>query len=157
MVPAPSRAGNDQHPYSFAGDLTTMRRRYKPGEIPRPTEAELAILNVLWELGPSTVRSVHQAMEGHHTGYTTILKLLQIMYRKGLVRRDDSQRAHVYDPAFSKDETQQQLTRDLVQRAFDGSASQLVLQALGNNPRTTPKELQEIREVLARLEDSRSS
>lgn len=133
-----------------------MRRRLRPGEMPRPTEAELAILNVLWDLGPSTVRSVHQAMEAHNTGYTTVLKLLQIMYRKGLVRRDDSQRAHVYEPAISKDETQQQLTRDLVQRAFDGSASQLVLQALGNNPQTTAQELREIRDLLVRLEQDRS-
>lgn len=129
-----------------------MRRRKDPGGMPQPTEAELAILNVLWDLGPSTVRSVHQQMADNKTGYTTILKMLQIMYGKGLVRRDDSQRAHVYEPAFSKDETQRQLTRDLVQRAFDGSASQLVLQALGNNPQTTPKELAEIRQLLARLE-----
>lgn len=129
-----------------------MRRRQATGEHPQPTEAELAILNVLWELGPSTVRSVHEQMADKHTGYTTILKMLQIMYRKGLVRRDDSQRAHVYEPVLSKDETQRQLTRDLVRRAFDGSASQLVLQALGNNPQTTPKELAEIRQVLARLE-----
>ncbi len=129
-----------------------MRRRRDAGGTPQPTEAELAILNVLWDLGPSTVRSVHQQMADNKTGYTTILKMLQIMYRKGLVRRDDSQRAHVYEPVFSKDETQRQLTRDLVQRAFDGSASQLVLQALGNNPQTTPKELAEIRQLLARLE-----
>lgn len=129
-----------------------MRRRRKADGPPQPTEAELAILNVLWELGPSTVRTVHQELADNHTGYTTILKMLQIMYRKGLVRRDDSERAHVYEPVFSKDETQRQLTRDLVQRAFDGSASQLVLQALGNDPRTTPEELAEIRRLLARLE-----
>lgn len=134
-----------------------MRRRKLPGEKPQPTEAELAILNVLWELGPSTVRSVHEQMADHHTGYTTVLKMLQIMYRKGLVRRDDSQRAHVYEPVLSKDETQRQLTRDLVQRAFDGSASQLVLQALGNHPETTPGELAEIRQLLARLERGQDS
>lgn len=134
-----------------------MRTRRREGGIPQPTQAELAILNVLWDLGPSTVRTVHQEMSEHHTGYTTILKMLQIMYRKGLVSRDDSQRAHVYQPVFSKDETQCQLTRDLVQRAFDGSASQLVLQALGNNPRTTPKELAEIRDLLARLERGQQS
>lgn len=134
-----------------------MPRRHKVGETPQPTEAELAILNVLWELGPSTVRSVHQQLADNHTGYTTILKMLQIMYRKGLVQRDDSERAHVYEPVFSKDETQRQLTRDLVQRAFDGSASQLVLQALGNNPQTTPEELAEIRQLLARLEKGQDS
>lgn len=134
-----------------------MRRRHRVGETPQPTEAELAILNVLWELGPSTVRTVHEQLADNHTGYTTILKMLQIMYRKGLVRRDDSERAHVYEPVFSKDETQRQLTRDLVQRAFDGSASQLVLQALGNNPRTTPEELAEIRQLLARLEEGQKS
>jgi len=85
-------------------------------------------------------------------GYTTILKLLQIMHRKGLVRRDDSQRAHIYEPAHSRDHVQEQLTRDLVQRAFDGSASQLVLHALGNNPSTSPEELRAIRKLLSRLE-----
>lgn len=134
-----------------------MRRHRKAGEMPQPTQAELAILNVLWDLGPTTVRAVHQAMREHESGYTTILKLLQIMYRKGLVKRDDSQRAHVYEPAYSKDETQRQLTRDLVQRAFDGSASKLVLQALGNNPKTTPEELREIRELLVRLEKGKES
>lgn len=134
-----------------------MRRRQRNGDLPQPTEAELAILNVLWDLGPSTVRCVHERMADQKTGYTTILKMLQIMYRKGLVRRDDSQRAHVYEPVYSKDETQRQLTRDLVRRAFDGSASQLVLQALGNNPQTTPGELEEIRRLLARLEKEQES
>lgn len=133
-----------------------IQRRKSRNHPLRPTEAELAILNVLWDLGPSTVRQVHEAMDDRDTGYTTILKLLQIMHRKGLVERDDSQRAHVYRPAQSKHETQQLLTRDLVQRAFDGSASQLVLQALGNHPTTTPEELREIRELLARL-DKRSA
>lgn len=133
-----------------------IQRRKRQGKPPRPTEAELAILNVLWDLGPSTVRRVHDAMEARDTGYTTILKLLQIMHRKGLVRRDDSERAHVFEPVLSKHETQQLLTRDLVQRAFDGSASQLVLQALGNHPATTPEELREIRELLVRLDKGSS-
>lgn len=135
--------------------MIQRRRRY--ASPPRPTEAELAILNALWELGPSTVRQVHEAMEDRDTGYTTILKLLQIMHRKGLVQRDDSQRAHVYRHAHSKHDTQKQLTRDLVQRAFDGSASQLVLQALGNHPSTTPEELREIRALLARLDERGAS
>lgn len=134
-----------------------IQRRKRHGTPRRPTEAELAILNVLWDLGPSTVRRVHETMEERDTGYTTILKLLQIMHRKGLVRRDDSQRAHVYEPAYSKHDTQQLLTRDLVQQAFDGSASQLVLQALGNHPRTTPEELREIRQLLARLDKGGSA
>lgn len=119
---------------------------------PRPTEAELAILNALWERGPSTVRCVHEALERSDIGYTTVLKMLQIMHRKGLVRRDDSERAHVYRPATSKHATQRQLTRDLVQRAFDGSTSQLVLQALGRQGHATAQELREIRSLLTRLE-----
>lgn len=134
-----------------------IQRRRPRGGPPRPTEAELAILNVLWEMGPSTVRCVHDSMDERDIGYTTILKLLQIMHRKGLVQRDDSQRAHIYEPVFTKDHVQRQLTRDLVQRAFDGSASQLVLHALGNNPSTSPEELREIRELLSRLEAEEAS
>ena len=123
-----------------------------PGQL-RPTPAELVILRVLWAHGPCTVRKVHEAMPGDNaSGYTTILKLLQIMHRKRLVERDDSQRAHVYQPLFSKEEVQQRLTRDLIQRAFDGSPSQLVLQALGSSRRASPEDLRKIRRLLNELE-----
>jgi predicted transcriptional regulator len=98
---------------------------------PRPTDAELAILRVLWERGPSTVREVHDALSSSQdTGYTTVLKLLQIMTDKGLVVRDESQRAHVYAASESEQRTQRQLIGDLIDRAFGGSPSKLVMQAL---------------------------
>lgn len=123
-----------------------------PGQL-RPTRAELVILRVLWEHGPCTVRTVHEAMPGDNaSGYTTILKLLQIMHRKQLVDRDDSQRAHVYRPVYSKVEVQQRLTRDLIQRAFDGSPSQLVLHALGSSRRASAEDLRKIRHLLNELE-----
>ncbi len=120
--------------------------------LPKPTESELAILNVLWERGPSTVRDVHEALyRGEGAGYTTALKLLQIMHAKGLVLRDDSERAHVFRAAVSKERTQTRFLRDIVQRVFDGSPSQLVLQALGASPRATREELDEIRALLDKL------
>ena len=119
---------------------------------PRPTDAELAILRVLWERGPSTVRDVHEQLNQHSpTGYTTVLKLLQIMTEKGLVVRDEAQRAHVYEPRYSEQKTQRQLLADLADRAFGGSAAKLVLQALSGR-KTNPEELSEIREMLNRLE-----
>jgi BlaI family transcriptional regulator, penicillinase repressor len=126
-------------------------------ELPMPTEAELDILNVLWDRGPSTVREVHEALyreEG--AGYTTALKLLQVMHAKGLVERDDSQRAHVYRPYSTKESTQGRFITDIVQRVFDGSPSQLVLHALGSNPRASRQDLAEIRALLAKLERGRS-
>jgi predicted transcriptional regulator len=106
--------------------------------LPKPTESELAILNVLWERGPSTVRDVHEALyRGEGAGYTTALKLLQIMHAKGLVLRDDSERAHVFRAAVSKERTQTRFLRDIVQRVFDGSPSQLVLQALAASQSAT--------------------
>ncbi|MEM9532014.1 MAG: BlaI/MecI/CopY family transcriptional regulator [Pseudomonadota bacterium] len=126
----------------------------KKGGIPRPTEAELAILSILWDRGPSTVRDVHEILNRkENTGYTTALKLLQVMHSKGLVQRDDSQRAHVYKPAMSKDFTQTQFVTDLVQRVFDGSPSELVLHALGTSRRATSEELAQIRAMLDELED----
>ena len=115
----------------------------------KPTDAELAILRVLWARGPSTVRQVAEAMAdaGRETGYTTILKLLQIMTEKRLVVRDESARTHVYSPASSQDQTQRQIVTDLLDRLFDGSAAQLVMQALAAN-KTTPEELAEIRKLL---------
>ena len=115
----------------------------------KPTDAELAILRVLWARGPSTVRQVAEAIAeaGRETGYTTILKLLQIMTEKGIVVRDESARTHIYAPASTQDQTQRQLVTDLLDRAFDGSAAQLVMQALASK-KTTPEELTEIRKLL---------
>ncbi|MFK8017283.1 MAG: BlaI/MecI/CopY family transcriptional regulator [Gammaproteobacteria bacterium] len=125
-----------------------------PSSVLRPTRAELVILRVLWDAGPSTVRRVHEAMPGDNaSGYTTILKLLQIMHRKKLVVRDDSRRAHVYKPVFSKEQVQKQLTSDLIARAFDGSPSQLVLQALGGSKNASQEDLRAIRSLLNELEE----
>lgn len=112
----------------------------------KPTDAELAILRVLWMRGPSTVRQVAEKM-GREAGYTTILKFLQIMTEKGLVRRDESARTHVYEAACSQDQTERQLVADLVDRVFGGSAAKLVLQALATT-RASPEELAEIRKLL---------
>lgn len=120
----------------------------------RPTDSELAILAVLWELGPRTVREVHDTL-GDDVGYTTVLKLMQIMTEKGLVTRDESQRAHVYSAAKSSEETQGNLVGDLITRAFDGSAGKLVMQALSSR-KATPDELTEIRRLLDDLEDKSS-
>jgi len=113
----------------------------------KPTDAELAILRVLWARGPSTVRQVAEEM-GRESSYTTVLKLLQIMTEKRLVRRDESSRTHVYEPALSQDQTERQLVSDLLDRVFDGSAAKLVLQALAAT-KTTPEELDEIKRLIA--------
>ncbi len=119
---------------------------------PRPTDAELAILRVLWQLGPSTVREIHEALPGRQaTVYTTTLKFLQIMLEKGLVERDDSRRTHVYVPRLSEEETQRQLVGDLLERAFGGSAEKLVLQALSAK-RIAPEDLARIRQLLDQRE-----
>jgi len=119
---------------------------------PRPTDAELEILCVLWQRGASTVREVHDALiENTPMGYTTVLKLMQIMTDKGLVRRDENQRAHVYRARVPQQETQQQMVRDLLRRAFDDSAAQLVMQALASK-KTSPQELAEIRQLLDAFE-----
>ena len=116
--------------------------------LPRPTDTELAILRVLWARGPSTVRQVHEALaEGRDTGYTTTLKLMQIMAEKGLVTRDESERTHVYSTKLTQDQTQRQLVADLMDRAFGGSATALVMQALSAHP-ATPDELREIRKLI---------
>ncbi|HYR28459.1 MAG TPA: BlaI/MecI/CopY family transcriptional regulator [Thermoanaerobaculia bacterium] len=120
--------------------------------IPRPTDAELAILRVLWERGPSTVREVHDALSAtHDTGYTTVLKLLQIMTDKGLVVRDQSQRAHVYATRETEQRTQRQLIGDLIDRAFGGSPAKLVMQALSGT-KATAEELDAIRSLLETME-----
>jgi predicted transcriptional regulator len=115
-----------------------------------PTDSELGILRVLWERGPSTVREVHEALQDG-SGYTTILKLMQIMTEKGLVVRDESQRAHVYSARATQQKTQRQLVTDLVERAFGGSPAQLAMQALSSK-KTSPQELAELRRLLDSLE-----
>ncbi len=112
----------------------------------KPTDAELAILRVLWSRGPSTVREVAKHL-GRESGYTTVLKLLQIMTEKRLVVRDQSQRTHVYSAAYTQDQTERRLVGDLVDRVFDGSAAKLVLQALAAR-KASPEELDEIRKLL---------
>ena len=113
----------------------------------KPTDAELAILRVLWSRGPSTVRQVAEEM-GRESGYTTVLKLLQIMTEKRLVRRDETSRTHIYEAAFTQDQTERQIVTDLVDRLFDGSAAKLVLQALAAT-KSTPEELDEIKKLIA--------
>lgn len=121
-------------------------------DLPRPTDAELAILRVLWSRGPSSVRQVHDELSSHQTtGYTTVLKLMQIMTEKGLVSRDESERAHIYRPRVNEERTQRQLVRDLLERAFGGDASQLVMQALSTK-RATPEELAAIRALIDEME-----
>ena len=118
------------------------------GKPPKPTEAELAILGVLWQRGPSTVRQVHQALnEVKKTGYTTVLKFMQIMLEKGLVSRDETPYAHVYEARLPKERAQRTLVADLLDRAFEGSMSGLVLQALSSR-KATAEELSEIRKIL---------
>jgi predicted transcriptional regulator len=117
--------------------------------LPKPTDAELGILTVLWKQGPLTVREVHEAT-GEATGYTTTLKQLQVMTDKGLVVRNEAKRAHVYQARYTRHETQQLLLTGLLNRAFSGSTSQLVIQALASK-RATPGELAEIKKLIEQL------
>lgn len=124
------------------------------GTLPQPTKTELNILRILWVNGESTVREVHEALnEEEPSGYTTALKMLQVMHQKGLVKRDVSQRAHVYSAAVSKSETQSSFLSDLVNRLFDGSTSQLVMQALGNSPTADKLQMEKIEALLTEIED----
>ncbi len=117
----------------------------------RPTNSELEILHVLWRNGPCSVRDVHDAIEGKRgTGYTTVLKLMQIMAEKGLVVRDEENRAHIYTATISEADAQSGLMNDLVEKAFGGSAHKLALHALGSK-KATPQELDEIRLLIERL------
>jgi predicted transcriptional regulator len=125
--------------------------RTKP---PKPTDSELAILAVLWDAGPSTVRQVHDALQGD-TGYTTVLKMLQIMTEKGLVERDESQRSHIYRARIPQEQTQAQLVTDLLHKAFGGSAASLAMSALSQKP-ASADELAEIRKLLKKLEGGKS-
>jgi predicted transcriptional regulator len=128
----------------------TKRSSAQP-QLPRPTDGELAILRVLWQCGPSTVRTVQAAL-GPETGYTTVLKFMQIMTDKGLLRRDDSVRTHVYEAVRPQAATQRQLVKDLIDRAFAGSAQKLVLQALSSK-KASREELAEIRRLLDEMEN----
>jgi len=125
-------------------------------KMPRPTDRELTILRILWDRGPSTVREVNEAMnKDRDTGYTTTLKLMQIMAEKGLLIRDESQRQHVYKPAFTEEKTQKQLVGDLLERAFSGSAEKLVMRALSAK-KVSAKQLDRIRKMLDELEGEKS-
>jgi predicted transcriptional regulator len=124
--------------------------------IPKPTGAELAILRVLWQQGASTVRQVQEALKAERgTGYTTTLKLMQIMLEKGLLKRDDSAHAHVYEAAVTRGKTQKQLVSDLLDQVFEGSAQQLVMQALSSR-KSSAKELAAIRKLIDQLEGDQS-
>lgn len=118
----------------------------------KPTEVELQILGVLWARGPSTVREVHNALEDDRdTGYSTTLKMMQIMTEKGLLLKDDSQRPQVYRPAISQEQAQMQFVDDLIQRVFGGAAEKLVLRAI-NSRHVSPEDLEQIRKLLKKLE-----
>ena len=124
----------------------------KPSKPPKPTDAELAILRVLWQRGASTVRDVwEQLSPKQHTGYTTVLKTMQIMAEKGLLARDETDRSHVYRAARSESQTQRQVVGHLLERLFSGSAPKLVMQALAAK-KATPAELAEIRKLLNNME-----
>lgn len=121
----------------------------------RPTDAELEVLTVLWDRGPSTVRAVYDALEaGAPTSrrYTTVLKIMQVMADKGLLVRDESRRAHVYDAVISRESTRSRLVEELAEKAFGGSALSLALQALSSRP-ATPAELERVRELLRDMEE----
>jgi len=127
------------------------RRDAVTSGIPLPTQAELAILSILWGLGPSTVREVHNALSSKQTGYTTVLKQMQVMVEKGLLARSERYRSHVYEARLPKEQTQRQLAKNLLQRAFDGSAKSLVLGALSSQ-KVSPAELAEIRRIIDQFE-----
>ena len=121
----------------------------KKQPVPKPTDAELAILRVLWERGPSTVRQVYDVLsEQRDFAYTTTLKLLQLMTEKGITVREEQGRIHLYRAGFAQEDTQQRLVTDLLDRAFGGSSAKLVVQALAAKP-ASAEELREIRQLLA--------
>ena len=122
--------------------------KLKKQSLPKPTEAELELLRILWEKGPATVRDLHDAINLQRTVvYTSVLKILQIMTEKGLVEREESGKAHIYNAAASQEQTQNQLLRDLSERLFSGSAAQLAMHALAMQP-TSDEELEEIRNLI---------
>jgi BlaI family penicillinase repressor len=117
----------------------------------KPTESELEILQVLWERGTASVRDVHEELaKMKDVGYTTTLKLMQIMHEKGIVRRDDSFKTHIYQAAVSKEKTQKHLLGKMIDTLFGGSSTELVIQALGNH-KASPSELDEIQQLLNNL------
>jgi BlaI family penicillinase repressor len=123
------------------------------GNRPQPTDGELEILQVLWNRGPSTVRDVYEELKrSKPVGYTTVLKFMQLMAEKGLVRRNEEQRAHLYESKVPRESTQRQLVGDLLDRAFGGSAMQLVVQALSTK-RATPAEIEQIRRLLDQYQE----
>ncbi len=120
---------------------------------PKPTKTELAILNVMWIIAPATVRQIHEELcTKTRTSYTTTLKMLQVMFQKELVTRDSSQKAHVYSPAYSKQQTQEQIIDDLKTRLFGGSISSLVMQALGSTHQASDEEIEQIKDFLKTIE-----
>jgi predicted transcriptional regulator len=136
-------------------DPTAQRKEFKRvrrDSMPKPTPAETAILQVLWRRGGCTVREVHEALaDDRPSGYTTVLKLMQIMAKKGLVRRDESERSHRYEAVASRQQTQQQLLGDFVDRVFEGSAQKLIMQALSRR-KSSRADLSEIRRLLDKLD-----
>lgn len=119
----------------------------------KPTESELEILQILWEKGTASVREVHEELsKNKESGYTTTLKLMQIMNEKGLVKRDDSIKTHIYQPAVSREKTQKHLLGKMINTLFGGSATELVIQALGNH-KATPEELNEIQRILTEMKN----
>ncbi len=118
----------------------------------KPTDGEMEILQVLWEKGNCTVREVHEALNKKDSGYTTTLKLMQIMHEKGLVGRDTSSKTHVYEAIASRETTQQHLVKKMIDNVFNGSAARLVMQALGNKS-ASQEEIDLIKEYLNKLEN----
>jgi BlaI family transcriptional regulator, penicillinase repressor len=119
----------------------------------KPTESELEILQVLWSRGLASVREVHEELsKTKEAGYTTTLKLMQIMHEKGLVKRDDSVKTHIYQPAVSREKTQKHLLGKMINTLFGGSSTQLVMQALGNH-KASPAELEEIQKMIDNLKN----
>lgn len=121
----------------------------------KPTESELEILQILWKNGTATVRDVHEELaQTKDVGYTTTLKLMQIMHEKGLVKRDESMRTHIYQPAVNKEKTQKHLLTKMIDSLFGGSSTQLVLQALGSSERNvSAEELEEIQKLIENLKN----
>lgn len=129
------------------------RKPENRSQLPEPTGAELDLLQVLWKQGPCTVRQVHDVLQRDNpVAYTTVLSILQIMFQKGLVTRDDSERAHVYAAALSQQQAQRRFVSKLVQQIFGGSSTELIMQALGSGKPANPDEIARIRSRLDELQ-----
>ncbi len=147
-LPRATSRGNEPRKHNRDTTGENMARKKTVG----PTDRELAILSILWAKGPSTVRDVHEVLHADaETGYTTTLKLMQIMADKGLLVRKDAGRQHIYSPAVSEEKTQKQVVGDLLDRVFAGSAEKLVMRALAAR-KVSAKELKRIREMLEKIE-----